>query len=193
VNTGLGSLGSNQELIASLGLNPTDLITDFGSESQLILAPIEGGEANGKREAWLKLYSDDDNTVLRLARGVLDPNFVFHGKDNPLSDAQRYVVWESVTAPGPSKPNVLEIKPPINAEFLFYLFLPSQKCDALVGDLEERYKLIHKKFGARHANFWYWSMAIRSVWPIFWAWTKKAMKAATGLTALVELYKRIRQ
>ncbi len=29
-----------------------------------------------------------------------------------------------------------------NAEFLFYLFLDAKNCDALVGDLEERYKIV---------------------------------------------------
>jgi len=99
--------------------------------------------------------------------------------------------------------------PPLNAEFLFYLFLDVQKCDAIVGDLEERYKLISKKFGARRANFWYWTQAIQSVGPIAWAWAKKAaLKPVLGviawvvakglvghdswLAALVEIWKRIR-
>jgi hypothetical protein len=99
--------------------------------------------------------------------------------------------------------------PPANAEFLFYLFLDDQECDALVGDLEARYKIIRKKFGKRRATFWYWTQAIRSVGPIAWAWVKKiAMKpivalvtwtVAKGLVrrdswlaALVALYRRIR-
>lgn len=82
--------------------------------------------------------------------------------------------------------------PPLNAEFLFYLFLDAQNCDALVGDLEERYRLIYKKFGQRRANFWYWTQAIRSVGPIVWAWMKKVLKTLSGLAALLELYRRIR-
>ena len=81
---------------------------------------------------------------------------------------------------------------PLNANFLFYLFLDAENCDALVGDLQERHTLIHKKFGQRRADFWYWTQAIRSVGPIVWAATKKMMKSATGLAALVELYRRIR-
>jgi hypothetical protein len=101
------------------------------------------------------------------------------------------------------------LTPPVNAEFLFYLFMTPQNCDALVGDLEERYKLIYKKFG-RRANFWYWTQAIYSVGPIVWAWAKKVslkpVVAVVGwavgkgllghdgwLAALVELLKRIRQ
>jgi hypothetical protein len=99
--------------------------------------------------------------------------------------------------------------PPLNAAFLFYLFLDDKNCDALVGDLEERYKLILNKFGPRKAYFWYWTQALRSVMPIVWAWTKKAaVKPVIGivawavgkglvghdswLAAVAEIWKRIR-
>jgi hypothetical protein len=100
-------------------------------------------------------------------------------------------------------------KPPLNAEFLFYLFLDQQNCDALVGDLEERFRLIHKKFGRRRANLWYWFQAGISLGPIIWAAAKKhlmkpvatiaGVAAAKGLighdgwvAALVELVKKVR-
>jgi hypothetical protein len=74
------------------------------------------------------------------------------------------------------------IGPPSNAEFLFYLFLTPQNCDALIGDLEERYKLIHKKFGRRRANFWYWMQTAMSLGPIVWAWgKKKALRPILGI------------
>src|SRR5208337_2404793 len=82
------------------------------------------------------------------------------------------------------------VPPPTNAEFLFYLFLDAKNCDALVGDLEERYKVIRKKFGARRANFWYWTQTIRSVGPIAWAAIKKFLKAVSGVAALVEVVRR---
>jgi len=102
-----------------------------------------------------------------------------------------------------------QLMPPVNAEFLFYLFLDACKCHALVGDLEERYKLIYAKFGARRANFWYWTQALRSVGPIVWTWAKKAaLKPVLGiitwtvakglvgheswLAALLEIWKGIR-
>jgi hypothetical protein len=101
------------------------------------------------------------------------------------------------------------MKPPVNAEFLFYLFMTPQNCDALVGDLEERYKLIHRKFGRRRADFWYWTQAIWSLGPIVWAWAKQVSlkpvvavvswaiaKGLIGhdgwLAALMELWKRVR-
>ncbi len=81
---------------------------------------------------------------------------------------------------------------PINAEFLFYLLMPPKDCDAIVGDLEERYELVHKKFGPRKANFWYWKQALSSVFPIVWATSKRVAKTATGVAALMELYRKIR-
>ncbi len=99
--------------------------------------------------------------------------------------------------------------PPLNAEYLFYFFLDENNCDALVGDLEGRYRLIHKRFGKRRADFWYWKETIRSAGPIVWAWARKisikplaalvAWAAAKGilghdswLAALVETWRRIR-
>ena len=100
-------------------------------------------------------------------------------------------------------------RPPTTAEFLFYLFLDAANCDAIVGDLEERYPLIRSKFGKRRANFWYWTQAIRSVGPVAWAWAKRlllkpiiaviAWAVAKGIighdswvAAVVEVWKRIR-
>jgi hypothetical protein len=99
--------------------------------------------------------------------------------------------------------------PPSTPEFFLYLFMTPANCDALVGDLEERYKLIRKKFGRRRANFWYWTQTVRSLGPIVWAWAKKVslkpVVAVVGwavgkgllghdgwLAALVELLKKVR-
>jgi hypothetical protein len=77
---------------------------------------------------------------------------------------------------------------PITAEFLFHLFLSPEDCDALVGDLEERYRLIAKKFGRRRANFWYWVQTFISLRPIIWA----AAKRVSGLVTMIEAWRRIR-
>src|SRR5439155_19305767 len=44
-----------------------------------------------------------------------------------------------------------QARPPLNASFLIELFLPPAEAEALVGDMEERYRLIHKKYGHRRA------------------------------------------
>lgn len=101
------------------------------------------------------------------------------------------------------------LRKPTNARFLLNLFLDQQNSYAIVGDLDERYRLIRKEFGTRKANFWYWTQAIRSVGPIALAWAKKVVlrpvigaiawavaKDLLGhdsrLASLVELYRKIR-
>jgi hypothetical protein len=79
--------------------------------------------------------------------------------------------WTDIPSIGPLRKEAPAS--PSAAQFLFYLFMPPQNCDALVGDLEERYKLIHKKFGRRRADFWYWTQTVMSIGPIVWAWAKK--------------------
>jgi hypothetical protein len=80
---------------------------------------------------------------------------------------------------------------PINAKLSFSVFLEKQSLDALVGDLEERYRVIRRTFGKRLANLWYWTQAFRSVGPIAWAATRAVVKKLSGLAALVELYRKI--
>ena len=82
-------------------------------------------------------------------------------------------------------------EPPLNATFLFYLLLDARNCDAIVGDLEERYRRIRKKFGIGRATFWYWVQTVTSVSPIVWAATKQLLKTASGMAALVEIWRRI--
>lgn len=85
-----------------------------------------------------------------------------------------------------------EQRPPLNAEFLFHLFLDPKNCDALVGDLEERYRTIRKRFGTGRANFWYWVQVIASIGPIVWVAAKRVLRTVSGVAALVEVWRRIR-
>ena len=110
-----------------------------------------------------------------------DPNRVILG-ESESRDLQRLFKEEEETM----------TQPPPTLEFFFYLFLDAKNCDALVGDLEERYKIIRKKFGARRANLWYWVQVTRSVSPLAWAATKRMLKAVSGVAALVEMWRRIR-
>ena len=99
--------------------------------------------------------------------------------------------------------------PPLNAVFLFYLFMTRQNCDAIVGDLEQRYRIIHEKFGRRRANFWFWTQTVMSVGSVVWAGGKKVSVKPVGaliawalargildhdswVTALVDFWKKVR-
>jgi hypothetical protein len=74
------------------------------------------------------------------------------------------------------------VRPTLNIQYLFYFFLDTTTCDALVGDLNERYKIIFTKFGKFRADLWYWKEAIRSVAPVAWGGFKKlVMKPAIAV------------
>jgi len=96
----------------------------------------------------------------------------------------------------------------LNAAFLFYVFMSSHDAEAFTGDLEEGYKALHKKFGRRRANLWYWFQTFISLRPIVcealmktlmkpligvigWALAKDLIKHDGWLAALVELWKKI--
>jgi len=87
-----------------------------------------------------------------------------------------------------SKRRRVSNRPPLDAKYLFHVFLDRQNCDALVGDLEERYSLIRKEFGQRRADLWFWIQTIRSVGPMMWM----AIRKLSVLAMLLELYRRIR-
>lgn len=137
-----------------------------------------------------------------------DPVVAEYGPDfwNGRVWGQRFFTFRTSQSRKNSRRN---IGVPLNAEFLFYLFLDKKNCDALVGDLEERFHLIHSKFGRRRAQFWYWWQTAISLGPLVGEWgKKKALKpvlavigwaVAKGLighdgwlAAVVELWKRVR-
>jgi hypothetical protein len=83
------------------------------------------------------------------------------------------------------------IQPP-TSNFVFRPFMNPEGCDALLGDLEERYKHLRRKLGLFRADFWYLKETMLSVGPVIWAATGATVKKLSGLAALVELYRRIR-
>ena len=78
--------------------------------------------------------------------------------------------------------------PPSNASFLIELFLPSAAAEALVGDLEERYTRIYKKYGSRRAWLWYWFQTFITLRPLI----AGCIKTISGLSLVADLYRRIR-
>jgi hypothetical protein len=98
--------------------------------------------------------------------------------------------------------------PPDSASFLFYLFMPYVKADAIVGDLEEGHSKLSKKFGRRRANFWYYFQTFISLRPIVlqalkkslmkpviaaitWAVGSGLIKHDGWLAAVVEFFKKV--
>lgn len=172
------------------------LIADFGPEGKVDVVPMNDGR---ELEAWMVVNGGESIDPSSLRRVYCSRTST--GEFRVTSDAPDTLI-------GPKTSTQLT-GAPLNAEFLFHLFMTPQNCDALVGDLEERYKLIHKKFGRRRANFWYWTQTVKSLGPIIGAWGKKvAMKPALAiagwavakglvghdswLAVIVELWKRVR-
>jgi hypothetical protein len=80
-------------------------------------------------------------------------------------------------------------RPPRNAEFLLCLVCPKDKCDALVGDLEERYPSMCQKFGEDRARLWYWWQVIRCLAPLIF----EGVKILSGIGKMVEVFWKLRQ
>jgi len=69
-----------------------------------------------------------------------------------------------------------EDQPPKFAEFLLYIFLPKQRRDNLLGDLEEEYYDVCHRFGNIRAQIFYYSQVARSLWPLFASLIQKGLK-----------------
>ena len=63
---------------------------------------------------------------------------------------------------------------PHHAEFVVRLFLLPMDAEALLGDLEESFRKIEARFGRRKARFWFWWQTARSIWPLLFAFVKRA-------------------
>ncbi|HEY0738868.1 MAG TPA: permease prefix domain 2-containing transporter [Herpetosiphonaceae bacterium] len=65
-------------------------------------------------------------------------------------------------------------RPPKFAEYLLR-FVPKQKREYVLGDLEEEYREIYDRNGKKHANVWYWWQVVRSFWPYIISTIKKVV------------------
>jgi hypothetical protein len=65
-----------------------------------------------------------------------------------------------------------ESRPPDAAKFIL-LLMPKIYRDCLIGDLEEEYRSVLHKYGARKARLWYWVQVTWSVMPVLWDQVKK--------------------
>ncbi len=54
------------------------------------------------------------------------------------------------------------IKPPRLAAWLARLCLHEVDADVVLGDLEETYGALHRRYGPAAARRWYWSQVLRS-------------------------------
>ncbi|HWN08349.1 MAG TPA: hypothetical protein VNO50_03605 [Pyrinomonadaceae bacterium] len=58
-------------------------------------------------------------------------------------------------------------RPPLNAEYILYLFLGKEERDEVIGDLIESYGHVLRRFSKRHADIWFYKQVVGSVLPLF--------------------------
>lgn len=87
----------------------------------------------------------------------------------------------SITNPGvkatssaPQAPRFVRVRPgkklerpPINAEYLLYLFLSRDEREIVIGDLVEVYGEMVRRFNKPRADFWFYKQVLGSLWPLF--------------------------
>jgi hypothetical protein len=85
-----------------------------------------------------------------------------------LSDEEAEQLRELVLAECDPKPTSSQgpPSPPIRPQIILDLLLPPEKCEALVGDMEEIYRKKHKRVGKKGADLWYWKQVIITIWPL---------------------------
>jgi hypothetical protein len=77
-------------------------------------------------------------------------------------------------------------EPPINAEYVLYLFLKREERESVIGDLVECYDRLFRRFGKRRADIWFY----KQVGGSFFALLRRAV---LRIGALVWLGRILRQ
>lgn len=62
--------------------------------------------------------------------------------------------------------SVVSETPPQFAKYIIYLLIPRNNREAILGDLEEDFHEVNKKFGLQKAKFHYMVQVLRSIWPM---------------------------
>jgi hypothetical protein len=78
-------------------------------------------------------------------------------------------------------------KPPLNAEYLLYIFLRREERDALIGDLVECYSLVFHRFGKRRADIWFYKQVAGSLFPLL----RRALLRVGALVWLGRILRRL--
>lgn len=76
-------------------------------------------------------------------------------------------------------------QPPELAAYLLR-FLPKKDREAIIGDLEEEYTIVYRRFGLRKADRWFYWQVLASFWPSF----KRAIVQLGALHWLGEVFRR---
>jgi hypothetical protein len=104
-----------------------------------------------------------------------------------LASIRRIIAADDARKSESSAPAVPRVNPPLTAECLIALLVPSRRAAAMLGDLEEKFSRNIETRGERHARWLYWFEAWHSIGPLLWAKAKKL-----GLIAVIaEMWRRM--
>jgi hypothetical protein len=76
-----------------------------------------------------------------------------------------------------------QAQPPANLDFILYFLMSRADCDALIGDLQERYSHLVERLGKVRADLWYAKQVSASVWPLLSSWVRR-LGSSTVVNAL---------
>jgi hypothetical protein len=76
-----------------------------------------------------------------------------------------------------------QAQPPANLDFILYFLMSRADCDALIGDLQERYSHLVERLGKARADLWYAKQVLASVWPLLSSWVRR-LGSSTAVNAL---------
>jgi hypothetical protein len=96
-------------------------------------------------------------------------------------DENLHEAWAKLLS-NPAKPSVVVKRPP-NVTPLFSLFLSLEACEAVIGDIQERYTSIFSRLGKHHASVWFWKQVIASLATFAWA----SLKRASGIEKIYRM------
>ena len=78
-----------------------------------------------------------------------------------------YIKLRSESREASKESEIVPSRPPINAEYVLYLFLEKVERDDVIGDLIEGYSHVSSRFGSRRADLWFYKQVAGSLWPLF--------------------------
>lgn len=79
------------------------------------------------------------------------------------------------------------VRPPLNAEYVLYLFLRREEREAVIGDLVESYDRIVRRFNKRRGDIWFYKQVIGSVFPL----ARRTFLRIAGLVWLGRIFRRL--
>lgn len=117
----------------------------------------------------LKLKAEFERAQSEYLRVMIDDNVrkLLEFERLPPTDEKRFLFWFLTFIVAGVRPKTEPCRPPGNAEYLLYLFLPKADREVVIGDLLEEYQLILRRFrNKRRANIWFYKQVAGSLWPL---------------------------